>query len=158
MDSYFRCGFRLNETIEATVRCVKNDRIRFSVINVFGEECCAWYYTHGEHINLHRVFKQGSTIDVCILSISKDARCSGKTLIEVRPQLFPIDTYLAKTPLGSTVSGKIALIRGSYMLIEIAQDVVCRVKKFRTARVGMSISCLLSRYNANRKVLFATVL
>ncbi len=156
--NYFRCGFRLNSTVEATVRCIKDDRVRFSVINVYGEECDAWYYIHGERINPHQVFKKGENIDVRVMSILKDGRSNPATVILVRPEELPVDLFLEEHPIGSRVTGKIIAIRDSSMIIRLAKNVHCMVKRRKQAKTGMWIDCLLNRYNANRKVLFATVL
>lgn len=156
--NYFRCGFRLNSTVEATVRGIKDDRVCFSVINVYGEECKAWYYIHGEHINPHQVFKKGQSIDVRIMSILKDSRKNPETVILVRPETLPVDLFLEDHPIGSEVSGIIIAIRNSGMIIRLAENVHCMVKRCKHAKTGTLVACLLNRYNANRKVLFATVL
>lgn len=156
--NYFRCGFRLNTTIEATVCRIQNDRVRFSVTNCFGEECDAWFYIHGERINPHQVFNSGMTISVRVMRISKDARRNNETIVEVRPEVLPVDTFLEKHPVGSMLLGRIEKIEGSGMLVCLAENVFCLVKRVKSARTGMQIMCELNRYNANRKVLFATVL
>lgn len=156
--NYFRCGFRLNSTVEATVRCIKDDRVRFSVTNCYGEECNAWFYIHGEHINPHQVYHRGTTIPVRVIRISKDTRRSKETIVEVRPEFLPVDSFLAEHPLGSQLQGRIEEINGSGMLVRLAENVFCLVKRIKTAKSGMLVFCKLSRYNANRKVLFATIL
>ncbi len=154
---YFRCGFRINSTVEATVRCIKHDRVCFSVVNIFGRRHTAWFYIHGEHINPYQIFNIGDVLNVRILRISKDNRKEEK-ILEVRPEILPIDTFLENNPVGSTLQGTVEKVEGSGMLIRLAENVFCMVKRIKHAHTGMRITCKLSRYNANRKVLFATVL
>lgn len=156
-EDYFRRGFRLNSVILATVRCIKDDRVRFIVTDVNGEECDAWYYIHGENINLHQTFKKGEIIEVSVLRIGKDSK-TNDTIIDVRPLVLPIDIFIAQNTMGSEVNGKITKIFGSGMTVELAQNVCCQVKRIKGAKTGMNILCRLSRYNENRKVLFAAVI
>lgn len=156
--NYFRCGFRINSILEATVCCVKNDRVRFSITNVYGEECDAWYYISGERINPHQVFQKGEKVDVRVMSILKDGRTNPATVILVRPEKLPVDLFLEEHPIGSKVTGIIIAIHNSGMVIRLAENVHCMVKRCKHAKTGIWVACLLNRYNANRKVLFATVL
>lgn len=156
--NYFRCGFRLNETTEATVKQIKDDRVKFSLINVFGEECFAWYYVSKERINPHQVFKKEESISVRVLSILKDGRKNPATVILVRPEIFPVDVFLQAHPIGCEVSGIIEAIKGSNIIIRLAKNVYCMAKRSKHAKTGLEVSCLLNRYNTNRKVLFAKVL
>ena len=157
-EDYFRRGFRLNSVILATVRCIKDDRVRFSVVDVNGEMCDAWYYIHGEHINPHQFFRKNEVIEVSVLRICKDTRNNDATMIEVRPLVLPIDLFVAKNTIGTEVKGKVIDIFGSGMTVELAQNVCCQVKRIKRVKTGMSIFCKLIRYNENRKVLFAAVI
>lgn len=156
--NYFRCGFRLNTTIEATVRCIQNDRVLFSVTNLYGEEYAAWFYIHGERINPYQVFNCGTTVLVRVMRISKDTRRNNKTVLEVRPETLPVDDFLDRHPLGSLLRGRIEKISGSQMIVCLADNVFCMVRRVKFARTGMPILCRLKRYNANRKMLFAAAI
>ena len=127
MEDYVRAGFKLNSVVRATVRCIKDDRVRFSVINSDGEEyvdasgnpCTAWYYIHGEGINTHQVFKKNDVIEVKVLSILRDSIKHPETIILVKPEFLPVDYYLQSKPIGSIVEGKIIKVEKSGMTIEL---------------------------------------
>ncbi len=154
---FFRAGFRLKDTSLARVEKVKDDRVMFCLINQDGEICTAWYYVHGEHINTHQVFKKGDIIEVKIISIVKDSKKSEQTEIIVTPITFPIDTFVAENPIGSDVTGTVTEINGGKMLIELAKNVFCLVKRVANSKTGTEVTCRLNRYNENKKLLFAAI-
>jgi len=154
---FFRAGFRLKDIILAHVERVKDDRVLFYVLNQNGESCIAWYYVHGEHINLHQIFKKGDIVNVKIISIVKDGKKSEQTEVIVAPVTLPVDTYVAENPIGSDVTGTVTKINGDNMLIELAKNVFCLVKRAANFKTGMAVTCRLNRYNENKKTLFAAV-
>ncbi len=154
---FFRAGFRLKDTILAHVERVKDDRVLFYVLNQDGETCIAWYYVHGEHINLHQIFKKGDCVEVKVISIVKDNKKSLLTEIIVMPVTLPVDTFVAENPIGSDVIGTVTEINGGNMLIELAKNVFCLVKRVANSKTGMEVTCRLDRYNQNKKMLFAAI-
>ncbi len=155
MEDFLSHGFNVRSFYTAQVKSIKNDRVKFFIKNCYGDIYEAAYYIHSGNINPFTIFKTGQFCDVKILQIQKDLRCPHGAKLELLPLTMPIDIFAEQHPPGSIVIGTVIEIikNGAYMLVALAKNVFCIVKRCKKAFTGMSVNCKIKKYNANRKAL-----
>ncbi len=157
MENYFRCGFCLSEIQTAQIVGVRDDRVKFSLINQFGEKYVGWYYVKcAPHCNPHKVFHQGETIPVRIVNLYK--RRHRDVQVEVRPTSLPIDDFIADHELDEVVNGTVYAEKKDGLVICLGKNVFALAKKTKFFKTGTSILCRLKKYDETKKLLYVSIL
>lgn len=146
--------FKAKQSYPAIVEKVFQNKVLFKIglTADMKEFRYATYYVTGGNVNLFQIFthKQFTTV-----TINKIFRNETLTVI---PNELPVDYFIAKHPLGSTVFGKIHAITGSTVVVMLAPNVFCVTKRCKHAKTGMSVKCKINNYRASQKALSVIVI
>ena len=153
-----RYGFSQGSVYQATVSKIENDRVFFKIKNPLGETFQAAYFVSGGKMNLHKVFKKGNLTEVAVVSHCNPSKTHYGLHLLVSPKILPADKYIDAHAVGSIVKATIESFQGSLMILRLADNVFCLVKRCKRAKTGKEIACKIERYNSNKRTISVKVL
>lgn len=146
-------GFTCGKLYSAVVTKIENDRIFFEMENWEHDIFTAAYFITGGNINPFQIFKIGQEIKVRVISLCNQAKNNYGITMLVVPNELPVDRFIHKHPLGSTVLGTIHAINGPTVVIMLAPNVYCVTKRCKHAKTGMRVPCKIHNYRVSQKTL-----